>query len=240
MEREVEDKVQNYIKDDIILNEKMTPQFLRLAKNNKSEPMSCIKNGDGIKFNSINDRGEYIRSFFEQLYTVPDTAPLDFRGCVRDFLGEEICNNTVVRGMILTEPEKTRLDQPITLEELDEALASSNKRSAPGIDGVSNRLITAIWSLVRRPLLRYADCCFRKGRLTNTFKTACIKLIPKKGDLTLVKNWRPISLLSCYYKIISRVINSRLGQVINKVTGRSQQAYNNKRHIHEVVINLHS
>ena len=136
--------------------------------------------------------------------------------------------------MILTEPEKTRLDQTITLEELDEALASSNKRSAPGIDGVSNRLITAIWSLVGRPLLRYADCCFRKGRLTNTFKTACIKLIPKKGDLTLVKNWRPISLLSCYYKIISRVINSRLGQVINKVTGRSQKAYNNKRHIHEV------
>ena len=144
LEREVEDKVQNYIKDDIILNEKMTPQFLRLAKNNKSEPMSCIKNGDGIKFNSINDRGEYIRSFFEQLYTVPDTALLGFRGCVRDFLGEEICNNTVVRGMILTDPEKTRLDQPITLEELDEALASSNKRSAPGIDGVSNRLITAI------------------------------------------------------------------------------------------------
>ena len=64
MEREVEDKVQNYIKDDIILNEKITPQFLRLAKNNKSEPLSCIKNGDRIKFNSINDRGEYIRSFY--------------------------------------------------------------------------------------------------------------------------------------------------------------------------------
>ena len=64
LEREVEDKVQNYIKDDIILNEKMTPQFLRLAKNNKSEPLSCIKNGDRIKFNSINDRGEYIRSFY--------------------------------------------------------------------------------------------------------------------------------------------------------------------------------
>ena len=45
-------------------------------------------------------------------------------------------------------------------------------------------------------------------------------------------------MLSCYYKVISRVINTRLGTVIDKVTSRSQKAYNGKRHIHEVLINM--
>jgi len=45
-------------------------------------------------------------------------------------------------------------------------------------------------------------------------------------------------LLSCYYKIVSRVINTRLGKVIDKITGRVQKAYSNNRYIHEVLINL--
>ena len=45
-------------------------------------------------------------------------------------------------------------------------------------------------------------------------------------------------MLSCYYKVISRVINTRLGTVIDKVTSRSQKAYNGKRHIHGVLINM--
>ena len=111
-------------------------------------------------------------------------------------------------------------------------------RSAPGIDGVSNLFIKKIWPLMRVPLLRYAACCFVKGKLTNTFSTACVRLIPKKGDITQIKNWRPISLLSCYYKIVSRVINTRLGKVIDKITGRVQKAYSNNRYVHEVLINL--
>ena len=45
-------------------------------------------------------------------------------------------------------------------------------------------------------------------------------------------------MLSCYYKVISRVINARLGTVIHKVTGRCKKANSNKRFIHEVLINL--
>jgi hypothetical protein len=140
--------------------------------------------------------------------------------------------------MRLGEDDRLGLDQAITVAELDAALEDSNMKSAPGIDGINNKFIKGIWQIVRYPLLRYANCCFRKKKLTENFNTACIKLIPKKGDLSAIKNWRPISLLSCYYKIISRVINHRLGTVIDKVTGRGQKAYNSRRYIQEVIINL--
>ena len=109
-------------------------------------------------------------------------------GLCADFLGEEICNNPNVKAMQLSQAEREKLDKSITLEELDKALKTSNKKSAPGIDGVSNKVIECIWQLVRKPLLRYAECCFRKGELTSTFRTACIKIIPKKGDLSHLKN----------------------------------------------------
>jgi Reverse transcriptase (RNA-dependent DNA polymerase) len=140
--------------------------------------------------------------------------------------------------MKLSEEERNRLDLPLTIEELDMSMQQSNMNSAPGVDGVSNKFIKKVWHWIRTPLLNYAHCCFRKGTLTKTFNTACIKLIPKKGDTGQLKNWRPISLLSCYYKIISRCINNRLGTVIGKITGRCQKAYTPNRYIHEVTINL--
>jgi hypothetical protein len=46
--------------------------------------------------------------------------------------------------------------------------------------------------------------------MPDAFRTASIRLIPKKGNVSQIKNWRPISLLSNFYKIISRTVNNRL------------------------------
>jgi hypothetical protein len=239
IEREVADKVSNFIKDDIINFEKMTPRFLDIARAKRTDSLCLIKDNEGKDFSDPEERGKFITDFYVKLYSVPEELKnVNFDGCVEKFLGEEICNNPIVTGMKICEDDKQRLDEPITLDELDKALQDSNFKSAPGIDGINNKFIKIIWDLVRHPLLRYIECCFRKGKLTPNFNTACIKLIPKKGDLTLIKNWRPISLLSCYYKIVSRVINQRLGTVIERITGRGQKAYNAKRYIHEVILNL--
>ena len=206
----------------------MSPRFLSMAKEFTNDSLTVICNDNEIKFNSERERGEYIRQFYARLYELPPDKPANLAGCVAEFLGPEISAHPTVLGMKLNAEERIRLDAPITLSKLDNAIKKANKKSAPGIDGVSNVMIQKIWDLVRVPLLKYATCCFRKGTLTSTFKTACIKLIPKKGNTKEIKNWRPISLLSCYYKIISRVINTRLGTVIDKVTGRGQKAYNSK------------
>ncbi len=69
------------------------------------------------------------------------------------------------------------------------------------------------------------------------FKTAVLKLIPKKGDLTKIGNWRPISLLSNFYKIVSRAINTRIQKIVDRVLSRAQKGFTKSRQIHEVIIN---
>ena len=70
------------------------------------------------------------------------------------------------------------------------------------------------------------------------FKTAAIRLIPKKGNCKEIKNWRPISLLNCIYKVLSRVINKRLNKVANKLLSRAQKGFNSSRNIQECLINI--
>ncbi len=153
-------------------------------------------------------------------------------------MGKDILNSEIVKNSKLSKTEKERLDLPLTLEELDKSQKKSNLKSAPGSDGFSNLFIRKCWKYLRRPLLKYFETCIKKGKLTDSFKNACIKLIPKKGDKTKIKNWRPISLLSNLYKIISRAINIRLKSVENRICSRAQKGFNSRRYTQEVLINL--
>jgi hypothetical protein len=53
-----------------------------------------------------------------------------------------------------------------------------------------------------------------------------------------LKNWRPISLLSNFYKIISRAINTRLNRYVNRICSRAQKGYNCSRYTQEALINV--
>ncbi len=117
-------------------------------------------------------------------------------------------------------------------------MKTANMKSAPGRDGFSNILIKKCWNFLRKPLLKYFFECLANGRLTDNFKSASIRLLPKKGDKTQLNNWRPISLLSNVYKIISRAINNRLKTVVNRVCSRSQKGFNSSRYTQEVLINV--
>ena len=49
-----------------------------------------------------------------------------------------------------------------------------------------------------------------------------LTLLPKKGDLQEIKNWRPVSLLCVGYKLLSKVLSNRLKKVMDQLIHRSQ------------------
>ena len=167
-----------------------------------------------------------------------ETEPDWLDGSIEQFLGPAICNHPIVRDSKISEQLKLNLEAPLTLEELDKAMESAKIRTAAGPDGIDNSFLKKFWKYFRTPLLAYSLTCFNKKRLTPSFSTASLKLIPKKGDTTLIKNWRPISLLNCTYKIISKAINFRLQKVVDTVTSRAQKGFTSSRLIQEVLINV--
>jgi hypothetical protein len=220
-------------------SEKPTPIFLSLARSsNSSSKLENILDDSGAPFVSNDARTERIVRYFEDIYKKPDTDITNYENCITDFLGNDIANHPMVSNSKLSDSERISLEFPLMVEELDKSVDKCNVRSAPGIDGFSNMFIKKFWAYFRIPLHKYSLCCYEKGALTSNFRSASIKLIPKKGEATQLKNWRPISLLSNFYKIISRAINNRINGIVNRICSRAQKGFNNQRYTQECLINV--
>jgi len=200
---------------------------MSLAKTRSSgKKLRVIKKDDGSPYENSADPTEGIVKYFEDLYKKPIGERNDYANCVSDFLGQQVVNHPVVQGSILTQPEQASLDLPLTKDELDASMEQANFKSAPGIDGISNLFLQKYWEFLGTALFNYATYCYDRGNLTSNFLSASIKLIPKKGELESLKNWRPISLLSNMYKVISRAINNCLNKIVNRVCSHAQKGFN--------------
>ena len=164
----------------------------------QSDNISDICDENGNKIMSKSELETYVTNFYQSLYRFDDTV----QGEIEDFLGPDILSHPLVRGSILTDEEKIKLDRELEITELDTALDQSNLKSSPGMDGFSYKYIKKFWNIYREPLYNCAKKSLEDQTLPDTFLTAQIKLIPKKGDCKKIGNWRPISLLSNFYKVI--------------------------------------
>jgi len=235
---EILNKIEGCRDFNIINGEKITPFFLSLATANKAEVgMSSIKNDDGSEFSNAQEMKNYVREYYAKLYTPPPSDEHYNENCIREFLGEEIFNSQLVQESRIPENLAREFESYLSMDELDTSAMQGNN-SAAGMDGINNAFIKKYWTLLRKPLLNYSSCCHTKGLLTANFRTASIKLIPKKGDTSNIKNWRPISLLSCLYKVISRALNNRLKKARSYIFSRAQKGFTCDRQIQEVLINV--
>jgi len=67
-----------------------------------------------------------------------------------------------------------------------------------------------------------------------TQRRGIIKLIPKKDtEPDLIRNWRPLTLLNCDYKIAAKAIANRLKKVIPKLVNSDQTGFIKGRFIGE-------
>jgi len=65
-------------------------------------------------------------------------------------------------------------------------------------------------------------------------RLSAITLLPKAGkDLQKIENWRPITLTNCDLKIFTKLISSRVANVLDKVIHPSQTAYIPGRVVHD-------
>jgi len=67
-------------------------------------------------------------------------------------------------------------------------------------------------------------------RLLNT---AFITLLPKKPDATLVKDFRPISLIHSLAKLVTKIMANRLAPLLSNLVPPNQNAFVRGRSIHD-------
>jgi len=63
--------------------------------------------------------------------------------------------------------------------------------------------------------------------------SANIVLLPKKEDALWITDYRPISLIHSFAKILSKLLANRLAPLLNSLVFNCQSAFIKKRNIHD-------
>ena len=128
----------------------------------------------------------------------------------------------------LKNPTMNRLQLThIAEENTMEAIDNLENKNSSSNDGISNKLLKSIRYMYElcKPLTLIINQMLSSGVFPETFKKSKIIPLYKKGDSSLLSNYRPISLLPTISKIFERIIYNQLYQYFNDNELLAEQQY---------------
>lgn len=129
-------------------------------------------------------------------------------------------------------PEKvTSLTLPFSLEEIELAVASCDADKAPGPDGFNFKFIKNAWQTIKQDIYDMVSEFWASSTLPKGSNTAYITLIPKISSPLSFKDYRPISMVGCIYKIIAKLMARRIQKVMSSIISPLQTSYIEGRQI---------
>lgn len=140
----------------------------------------------------------------------------------------------------LVENKNSIFLNPVTSEEVHKLINNLKSSMASGIDDIPDYIIKRCAPLFVTPLLDICNASLITGRFPENFKTAKVCPIFKKGEKQNIENYRPISLLSGFSKILERVMYNRLISFLesNNVLSNSQYGFRKGRGINNAILSL--
>ena len=114
---------------------------------------------------------------------------------------------------------------PILHKEVTHAIAQMKDNKAPGIDEITSDIIKAGGDEAAIQLTKLYNQILQSKKIPQKWKEAKVILLHKKDDKADIKNYRPISLLSHVYKIFTKIIQTRLKDILDQNQPREQAGF---------------
>ena len=180
-----------------------------------------LKLTNGEISESNEEINKEIKRFYSKLYTSTSAESDEIKRYIE---------TTNIENKV-SEIDMKSCEGQLSYEECKKALFSMKCNKAPGGDGISVELYRAFWDYLGTFLVDSLNEGYLKGELCDSQKHGIVSLIYKKEDPTLLKNWRPISLLNTDYKIAAYSLASRLKKVMPSIISTDQNGYIKNRFI---------
>ena len=123
-------------------------------------------------------------------------------------LAKKIPQSDINFESYLPKVNATLKESSLTENELEEAVNLSQKK-ASGPDGLDVNNIISVYKIIKRPLLKIFNDSLLLGIFPQTMKISKVLPFYKSGKKNLMTNYRPISVLSSFSKILERIIFSK-------------------------------
>jgi len=108
---------------------------------------------------------------------------------------------------------KIKYTTPKEIEKIIKLLKSKNSH---GYDGIPTKILKVSTPFITSPLTYICNKSLSSGIFPSRLKFSEIKPLHKIGDRMDITNFRPLSLLTSFSKILEKVIYTRLYQHINQ------------------------
>jgi hypothetical protein len=103
------------------------------------------------------------------------------------------------------------LCERFTEEEVWNVIRSLPQNKASGPDGFTAHFLQATWQVIRADLMLALEAFWHMdARDLNSVNRALMSLLLKSQAVTCLKDYRPISLIHCMGKLISKILANRL------------------------------
>jgi len=196
--------------------------------------ISHIKNEQGARIETHEGiENEFLR-YFKQTHQEPNidrTQAID----------------RVLRNIpkLVTEEHNQLLLCPTNLQEVENAVKQLKARKASGPDGFTSKFFHNFWDLIKLEVWQVVEESRTLRWMYPGLNATFITLIPKEGESNTPDKHRPIALCNIIYKIVSKIIASRLKVLLPLIISPEQIGYVEGRQItygilltHEIIHSL--
>ena len=191
--------------------------------NSNRFPKSINVNGKSIKKNSR------IAEEFNKYFT--NVGPN---------LASKIQNTSKTFEDFLFPVQKNMEYKDLTFEEFEKAFKSVKHNKAAGHDDIDSNVIIKVYDEISYPLFMIFHCSFNKGIFPEQLNVAKVSPIFKVGSIEEIGNYRPISVLPLFSKVLERIMYNRASQYFkeNDMFFPKQFGFQVNNSTHHAILNL--
>ena len=206
--------------------EKNTKYFLNLEKRHYNQgAISQLKLGNENFVTTDKEILSECETFYKNLYSSNNGS--------QNERADKVFFKTQMEKK-LNQTEQDTCEGLLTKTECLEVLKNMECDKTPASDGLPAEFYKVFWNDITDLFLKSLNYAHQIEQLSVTQRRGIIKLIPKKdAEPYFIKNWRPISLLNCDYKIATKAIANRFKQVLPNLIDNDQTGFLKGRFIGE-------
>lgn len=116
-----------------------------------------------------------------------------------------------------------------TLEEIEEAIDGLNVKKDPGPMGISAAMIIHCKNELKKVILNVFNAIMKTGHVPYEWKTSYLVPIPKKGNVSVIENYRGISIQSTLPKLLDKILTKRLQKALDNSISPAQHGFRRQK-----------
>lgn len=186
-----------------------------LKERHQKSHIDYLKDTNGALHKEPREKLKIAQSFYQTLYKSEPTQLSD--------------QNCFLKAIPVTAQSEllAGIGRPITKHEIRNAIKTAASNRSPGPDGIGIEFYKTFLPVIEDLLVEVFNCFFNNP--PEDLTRGIVHLIHKKGPREDISNYRPITLLNCDYKIINKILASRIKLTMESLIHHHQFASPTKK-----------